>query len=174
MTVVKRIGPIMQIAYVVEDLDAAIGHWSKTLGVGPWAVQRHVAYAANAYKGAPTSADVSVAFAYSGEINIELVQQHNDEPSVFRDFARKHGAGLQHLGVLSEDLEGDTKRLEEQGNGLVQRLVNPNGIETRFFQTEHHPGALLELIGRSALTDAAFAQLKKAAENWDGVTAILG
>ncbi len=173
MTNSLRLGPIMQIAYVVADLDAAISHWAGKLAVGPWAVQRHVNYKLSHYRGVATPADISVAFAYSGDVNIELVQQHNDAPSVFHDFVSRHGNGLQHVGVLSDDLETDTLRLADQGIALVHRLINPNGVETRFFDTEFHPGALLELIGRSDLTDAGFAQLRGAAQAWDGKEAIL-
>ncbi len=31
----KTYGPIRQIAYIVEDLDAAIRHWTAFAGIGP-------------------------------------------------------------------------------------------------------------------------------------------
>ena len=32
----KFFGEIRQLGYVVNDIEAAMDYWSKTLGVGPW------------------------------------------------------------------------------------------------------------------------------------------
>jgi hypothetical protein len=170
-----RIGGIMQVAYVVEDIDQAIEQWVRTLGVGPFFVARHAAYKEFSYREGTAPPDVSLAFAYSGDTNIELVQQHDQTPSAFLDFLRARGPGVQHVGVLSDDIGADTRLLEARGAGVVQRLVNAaNGVETRFFDTELHPGAMLELIQRSPALDAGFAFMKRAAQNWDGKIAIAG
>jgi hypothetical protein len=170
-----RIGGIMQVAYVVEDIDQAIEHWVRTLGVGPFFVARHVAYKEFSYRDGTAPPDVSLAFAYSGDTNIELVQQHDQTPSAFLDFMRAHGPGVQHVGVLSDDIGADTRILEARGAVVVQRLVNAaNGVETRFFDTEFHPGAMLELIQRSPALDAGFAFMKRAAKDWDGKIAVAG
>lgn len=170
-----RIGGIMQLGYVVEDLDLAIAHWAKHLGVGPFFVNRHAKYQTFDYLGGSAAPDVSLAFAYSGDTNIELIQQHDDTPSPFRTFLKAHGPGLQHVGVLSDDIEADTQALRERGVGVVLRLVNAGSlVETRFFDTELHPGAMLELIARSPALDQGFAFMKKAAADWDGETLIAG
>lgn len=164
-----RIGEIFQFGYVVDDLDEAIAHWSTKLQVGPFFVVRHAKYATFAFNGADEAPDVSLAFAYSGDANIELIQQHDDTPSVFLDFRRRHGEGLQHVGVLSQDLDADTKRLAAAGAGMIMRLINAgNGIETRFFDTELHPGAMLELIQHTTAAEAGFVAMKAAAKAWDG------
>lgn len=162
-------GGIMQIAYVVEDLDLAIEHWAKTFGVGPFFVRRHVQYQDITYRGRPCEADVSLGFAFSGETQIELIQQHNTADSVFNDFREAHGFGQQHVGVLSDDLEGDAARLAARGVSVVQRCVNPNGVETLLFDTEFHPGVMLELIGATPGLREGFAAMKEAARSWDGV-----
>lgn len=168
----RRLGPIMQVAYVIADLDEAIAHWTRRLGVGPFFVRREISYPLATYRGEPSHPVLSLAFAYSGELNIELMQQHNTDPSVFREHVNAHGYGLQHVGVLSDNLEADTAYLSSQGIGLLQRLVNPSGIETRFYDTEHHPGAMLELIQRSPAVEASFARMKAAARAWDGIAPI--
>ncbi len=165
----RKIGGIFQLGYVVDDLDRAIEHWTTKLRVGPFFVARHVKYATFDYQGQDHAPDVSLAFAYSGETNIELIQQHDDMPSVFLDFWRRRGAGLQHVGVLSDDLAADTNLLAAQGSNMILRLVNAaNGVETRFFDTEYHPGAMLELIERSEAAEMGFAAMKSAAHDWDG------
>lgn len=171
----RRIGGIMQLGYVVDDLDRAIEHWATKMGVGPFFVSRHAKYSEFTYLGSSAAPDLSLAFAYSGDTNIELIQQHDDTPSAFFDFRRAHGEGLQHVGVISDDIVADTRLLEGRGSKPVLRLVNGgSGIETRFFDTEVHPGAMLELIQRSPALDQGFAFMKAAAATWDGKKAIAG
>jgi 4-hydroxyphenylpyruvate dioxygenase-like putative hemolysin len=167
------IGPIVQIAYVVEDLDAAIAHWTHKLGVGPFYVIRHQEYETVTHRGSLTSPDVSLAFAHSGDLNVELIQQHNDASSVFDDFIKAYGYGLQHLGVFSEDIEADTGALAAAGIAELQRGLSKTGAETRFYDTEFHPGAMLELLKDGSRIREFFEILRRAAANWDGVTPTL-
>lgn len=161
-------GGIMQIAYVVENLDSAIEHWARRLGVGPFFVRPHVEFSEFRYRNLPSSPDISLAFAYSGETQIELIEVHDGAPSVFQAFRRAHGYGLQHVGILSGDLEGDVGRLAGAGVLPVQRSRNARGIETIMFDTEIHPGSMLELIEASPPLLDGFAKMKAAAADWDG------
>lgn len=160
---------LMQVAYVVEDLDAAIDNWAKVSGVGPFFLRRHVQYAEMTYRDRPCRADVSLAFAFSGDTQIELIQQHNDAPSAYQDFVRRQGFGQQHLGVLTDDLAGDVARFGSRSVRVIQRQVNLAGIETVLLDTEFHPGAVLELIANGPALQASFNAMKAAAREWDGV-----
>ncbi len=165
-----RLPPIMQIAYLVEDLDAAMRHWAETLRVGPFFVFPHVDYVDATYMGEASKPDISLAFAFSGELQIELVQQHNDAPSIFRAFHLRHGYGAQHLGAISDELEVDARNLETAGVRPIQRLLSRSGAETLFFSTALVPGETLELIRGSSGLHERFAAMKRAAREWDGVT----
>lgn len=167
-----RIGPVMQMAYIVENLDDAIRDFSRRLGIGPWFVRRRVEYVHCTYRGQPTDACVSLAFAYSGEINFELLQLENDAPSIFRDFVDSHGYGLQHVGVLTDDIERDTAALAAEGVEMLMHMINRVGVDTRLFDTQFMPGATLELIASSPGIVAGFANMRQAAADWDGINAV--
>lgn len=162
---------ISQIAYMVEDLDVAIERWATKLQVGPFFVRPHIQYPELTYRGRPSSPDISAAFAFAGDVQIELIQLHNDAPSVFRDFIRNTGYGLQHVGVLCADIPAATKTLSARGIEVLQRGVNAAGIETVFYDTEFHPGAMLELIADTPVVRASFAAMREAAQTWDGQAA---
>ena len=38
----RNFGPVMQIAWVVRDLEAAIDHWTRMMNVGPFFLFEHV------------------------------------------------------------------------------------------------------------------------------------
>ena len=48
---------------------------------------------------------MSIALANSGDLQIELIQQRNDAPSMYLDFLREHGEGLQHMSYWSTDYQ---------------------------------------------------------------------
>ncbi|HEY0300191.1 MAG TPA: hypothetical protein VGC36_02590, partial [Rhizomicrobium sp.] len=60
---------IMQMAYVVPDLRAAIDEWVKRLNVGPWFVLDHFTGVDPVYRGAPSKADITLAMSFAGHMN---------------------------------------------------------------------------------------------------------
>lgn len=158
-------GQISQVAYVVEDLDLAIAHWVK-LGVGPFFVGRHMKYARRVHRGESTDYDISAAFAFSGDLQIELIEQHNAAPSAMQDFIRSRGYGVQHLGVLVDDIAAGAERLAAQGFPQLSQSVSEVGVETRFFDIGLDGGCVLELIQKNQMLETAFAQMKEASRVW--------
>ena len=77
-------GQVRQNGYVVNDVEAAMRYWSETLGVGPFFYAPRVPVKNFHYRGAPQPIEVSVALANSGPLQIELVQQRNDVPSMYK------------------------------------------------------------------------------------------
>src|SRR3954469_26077004 len=94
-------GPVRQMGYVVADLDLAMAGWLE-LGVGPWFVMRGLTLQAD-YRGEPCETTLSLAFANSGEMQIELIQQLDATPSVFTEFLAAYGPGLHQLAYWTTD-----------------------------------------------------------------------
>ncbi|MEM7504967.1 MAG: VOC family protein, partial [Pseudomonadota bacterium] len=139
------LGPIMQNGYVVRDWREAAAHWATVLGVGPFFALEHVEFAKCRYRGEPTAIDMTVAIAYTGDFQIELVQQHNDAPSIYTDFLARNPPGLQHVGTLVDDLDA---ALDENGlrSRIVQQGCTTAGARFAYVDTVLHDGTMLELI----------------------------
>ena len=75
---------VTQNGYVVRDIEAEMNHWVEVLGVGPWFYMESIPVEDFRYKGEPSPLDFSVALANSGDLQIELIQQNNDAPSLVR------------------------------------------------------------------------------------------
>jgi hypothetical protein len=166
-------GPIFQSGYVVEDWEAAARHWIDRLGVGPFFVLRNVEFSQCLYRGEPTDADVTVALAFSGEHQIELVQQHNVAPSIYTDFLERSPYGLQHVGALTTDLD-----LALDSHGLRDRRIQwgetAAGQRFAYVDTVLTEGTMLELIEADRDMLDAFAHMRRAAADWDGSKPIRG
>ena len=78
-------GQIRQNGYVVRDIEAAMRHWVEVLGVGPWFYAEQAPIRDFVYRGEPSDVAVSIALANSGTLQVELIQQRNAAPSLFKD-----------------------------------------------------------------------------------------
>jgi hypothetical protein len=169
----RLLGPVMQNGFLVADLDAAIGHWAHTIGVGPFFVFERVAFKECWYRGAPaTDIDLTVAIAYWGEVQIELIHQRNAVPSIYTDFAARYGTGLQHMGVMSADLDADLARLQARGVRPEMHGTAP-GMRFAYLASDFHPGGMIELIEATPRAVEFFARIRAAALDWDGRTAVM-
>ena len=168
-------GDVRQNGYVVSDIESAMVHWSETLGVGPWYYFERVPIEDFRYGGAPSQIDVSIALANSGPLQIELIQQRNDAPSMYRDFAAKSGEGLQHIAYWTHDFDRDLERAVALGfrSGQSGQI---NGSDGRFvyFESGAHPGSVIELSEISGPKGRFFEVIRAAAADWDGSEPIRG
>jgi hypothetical protein len=163
-----RFGPIVQNGFVVRDLEAAVQHWSGRLGVGPFYVLEHIPFGPVFFRGKPLALDMSVALAQWGEIQIELIVQHDTAASIYTEFSARHAEGLQHVGVMTASLDEHLECLRPHGIEPVQWGATANGMRFAYVDTDAHPGAMIELIETGPAVEAFFAMVRKAAENWDG------
>ena len=118
---------IIQMAYVVADIRAAMDQWTLDLHVGPWFLLDHFTGDDPTYRGAPSQAAVTLAMAFAGHMQIELLQPLDDHPSVYRETISTQGHGFHHYGVGSRDFDGDIGRYEERGYEVAFRAGVPTG-----------------------------------------------
>jgi hypothetical protein len=161
-------GEIRQAGYVVPDIEAAMDHWSRVLGVGPWFYREKVPIENYTYRGQRYEVHNSVALANSGPLQMELIQTRNDAPSMYRDFQKAGNAGLQHVAYWTETFDDDMKRLTAQGFKVV--MSGEVGERGRFvyFDTEYHPGTVIELSEVAGPKGKLFRMIREASLGWDG------
>ena len=68
-----------------REYEGIMRYWAETLGVGPWFHMPHLRPDDFAYRGKSSDPEISLAIAYSGRLQLELIQQHNDAQSMYKD-----------------------------------------------------------------------------------------
>jgi hypothetical protein len=159
---------VMQMAYVVPDVRAAIDEWVRRLNVGPWFVLDHFTGIDPVYRGAPSRADITLAMSFAGHMNIELIQTNDTHPSVYKEHIDKHGYGFHHWGVATADFKTDIARYEKMGMEVAFRLGVPTGGEVAYLDAHGKLPGFVELIETSPGMERAFANFYGAALAWDG------
>jgi catechol 2,3-dioxygenase-like lactoylglutathione lyase family enzyme len=165
----QPLGTIMQAAYVVADLHKTIDYYQKVLGAGPFFVLEHVKSPARMFRGQNYPAETSVAMAFAGNLNIELMQPHDNAPSVLREGIERYGYGFHHFGIPFEDVEAELPRYLDQGYVEVSRNPVPTGGEVVFLDPPHpvQPG-YVELLPVTPQMEESFTRFWRAAQDWDG------
>lgn len=164
----RVLGPVMQNAFVVPDMESAIAHWTQVMGVGPFFLFERVAFSEYVFRGrAAPPIDLTIAIAYWEDLQIELIRQLDDSPSVYTEFQGAHGSGMHHMGVMSQALDADLAELARRGVQPVQRGSLP-GMRFAYVATDHHAGGMVELIEASRGARALFERMRDASRSWDG------
>jgi hypothetical protein len=143
-------GEIRQIAFVAENIDQAMRYWSETLGVGPFFIKRRVALRDFKYRGrAAPPPEISIALANSGALQIELIAQHDERPSIYRDFLAGGRRGLQHVSSWLTRAEFDRRKAALLARGLTlaqEATIVSSGVRLAYFATDNMPdGTIFEI-----------------------------
>jgi len=171
----RTFGPIRQLGYIVEDIGAAMQHWSSALGVGPWFHFKKIVALDSIYRGAPQPLEMTIALSNSGPLQIELMTQLNDAPGALRDHVAKHGHGLHHIAYWVDAF--DARMAEWTGAGYEIWQTGAIGSrDNRFAYLSHprhpawgdHAGTVVEISEVSGVKGKLFQMIADTAASWDG------
>lgn len=162
--------PIVQYAYVVRDLDAAIEHWVETVGAGPFFVSRNHRGRDHTYRGTRDEAVFSYAFGQSGPAQVQLIQCMDDSPSVYRDMYAPGEEGFHHVACLvpHELMADEVRRFTDAGYEVGSTLHSY--VPVAYLDTRSALGFFVELHGLNEDVEELFREIREAHEDWDGVT----
>lgn len=145
---------VAQIAIIVPNVDQAVERYHETFGIGPWHfyTYQHPLVADMSYMGRPAEYSVRIALSYFGPMRIELIEVGEGD-SVYADFIKEHGYGVQHVGFLVDDMSSAIEQWEEAGFRMTMdgSGFGPDGDgHFAYFNTETDFGVTFELIQRPA------------------------
>jgi len=143
---------IAQIAIVVPDLEQAVENYWHRFGVGPWHfyTYKRPLLAMSRYQGADVDNALRIALSHFGPTRIELIEVQTG-PSLQEDFIQEHGYGVQHLGILVEDMETALEEARAHGFKVIQEGsgFGPDGDgHYAYLDTEEDFGITYEVIER--------------------------
>ena len=159
---------IIQMAYVVKNIHEAMNRWVNDLKVGPWFLLEHFSGEDAKYRGQPSKADCALAMSFAGHMMIELIEQYNDAPSVYRETIEKRGYGFHHWGVATSNFDRDVERYRAQGSELAFFARVPSGGRVGYMDTTSYLPGMVELIELGAAFDPIFGRIYRATIGWDG------
>jgi glyoxalase/bleomycin resistance protein/dioxygenase superfamily protein len=145
-------GKVCQNGYVVRDIEKAMKFWTEIQRVGPFFYIPKVKTDWFRYRGVASPVEMSIALANSGDLQIELIQQRNDAPSMYLDHLEAYGDRAIAAGFVVGH--------EGQIGGASGRFA--------YFETAGHAGTVVEISDVSGRKGRFFQRIREIAESWDG------
>ena len=143
----KLFSKVDQIGVVVRDMDKAVEYY-QSLGIGPFEPLPKSDAVERKYFGKPidpTSVKLKIQVAQMGPVQLELIQPIEGD-SVFMDFLKTKGEGINHLAFWVDDIDKEEARLVEKGLPLLYRSRFRKGGGAAHFDTRKIGGFFIELI----------------------------
>lgn len=166
-TTFAQLGAIMQLAYVPRDFDAALKHWTKTIGVGPFFLLENVALEDLTVMGEPSAHRFTLALGYWGGMQIELIRAEDTEPSIYHgEYALDEG--LHHVCVLVDDIVDARAVCAAMGATVIADGKVAGGGAVIYADPGRGPGSVIEMLEPAPGTREVFAMMHDAAKDWDG------
>lgn len=159
---------IFQTAFVVPDLRAAIDRYVNDARVGPWFLLDRLDSSEGTYRGGPSRSAITLAMAFSGGLQIELIQPLDDEPSVYKELIDERGHGFHHYGKVVTSLAEEVERLRARGHEEVFRMPVPTGGDVVYFDTRGELPGFLEVFEGTPGMEATFTRFHLASVGWTG------
>jgi methylmalonyl-CoA/ethylmalonyl-CoA epimerase len=126
---------IDHVGIAVEELDAAVEHYTRALGVSP------------AHRERVDDQGVEEVLFRAGESYVQLLGALGPDTPVGRHLARR-GPGVHHVAYRVRDVAGALEHLREEGVPLIDETPRPGSRNTlvAFVHPRGMGGVLVELV----------------------------
>jgi catechol 2,3-dioxygenase-like lactoylglutathione lyase family enzyme len=156
---------LVQISYVVSDLDAVTDWFKRVIGVKHFGVTK--ATAGRDYQVLIRDEPVSTPFSLrtgmgrlgpQGEQELEIIQPV-DGPSPYHDFIERNGSGLNHVSFLVPEFEPAAERMRAAGaKALIE--FRGHGIRACYFDCSAAGASIVEIGYFDEKATAALERVK--------------
>ncbi|ONH25633.1 VOC family protein [Pseudofrankia asymbiotica] len=155
-----------QLGFLVDDVLAAADRWVRVFGVGPFNVMPPIDQRAT-YRGTEATITIQVAVAQAGPVQIELIQQLCDRPSVYREWSRDGTHAFHQLATVTPDYDGKKAHYEALGYEIAAESLSGR-FRVAFIDTTADFGFYTEVVEGTPGFLANLGKIARASAAWDG------
>ena len=110
---------------------------------------------------------IQVAVAQAGPVQIELIQQHSDGPSIFREWSRGGTSSFHQLATVTDDYDGKRAWFEQLGYEIIAESSSGK-FRVAYIDTVGDFGFYTEVVERTESFLAQVANISRTCAAWDG------
>jgi hypothetical protein len=158
-------GAVRQVGYVVHDLDRAIESFLR-IGVGPWLTMREIAQSGCRYRGDPCAPVLSIGLTNSADLQLEIIQQVDDAPSVYREFLDAGREGYHQLAWWVDDFDATCERAALAGWTVAFEGDGNGAARFCYFDADPLVATVYEIMELNDMTRWMIDRVRRAADTW--------
>ncbi len=148
---------ICQVAYYVEDAEAAAIKMRQQFGCGPFHLSREIPLEWALYNDTSIEFVHTSAYGQWGDIMVELVQLNSQKFPLFNAF------GIHHMATMVNDLEKAYLHYNDMGFPVSLKAMTTTGTEFAFLDARPVMGHLIEVYERSDALLGFYEYIRRAA-----------
>jgi hypothetical protein len=139
---------IGQLGFIVHDIQASLPIISSYFNLRSWYQPQ---YTEKKFKidDQPIELDFDLVVAYSGNLQIELIEEKSQRARIYQDHLENYGEGLHHLGFFVSDMDSKLKIAKQIGLTILleSEFQTAGGGYVRFayLDTRKICGVIIEL-----------------------------
>jgi len=156
-----------QLGHVVDDLVGAARNWAATFGIGPFHVLPVVDQHLTDAEGDVRTLRVQVGVAQAGPVQIELIQQHCDTPSFYRDWSRNGTSAFQQIATVTGDYDGKLAHFELLGYRVAAQSLG-GSFRVAYVDTAAAFGFYTEVVEQTPRFLEQLDAIARTCATWDG------
>ena len=156
-------GPVTQLAWVTDDLDATEQALGAAFGAVGWTRMPGVHFGPDTctLRGEPADFTADISLSYAGDLQLELIRPVTGA-SIYAEFLAERGAGLHHVCCEVASMDEALARAERDGFAVVQAGAMAGGLMRFAYLDASAAGAsYVELAEISPDLRAMFDQIKE-------------
>lgn len=165
---IEGFGPVVQYAFHAPDIESAARRWASERGAGPFYLLEHIELETSAYRGRPAPFDHSSAYGWLGEVMIELIHQHDDQPSAVRDMFDARSEGLHHAAVIVDDLETALEDAWARNMACALDATTKDGVRFVMADARSEYGVMLEFYEPTPALTKFYDFIRRKSSGWTG------
>nr|MDT0665347.1 VOC family protein [Micromonospora sp. DSM 115978] len=119
-------------------------------------------------RGEPCTVTLSVAFANSGDLQIEVISQSDDTPSIYTEFLDSGRDGFHQLAWWADDYDTTLKAVADAGWPVVWTGADEGSTRYVYVEPPAGPASIIEIMEATPATQGLAGMVRSAAEVWDG------
>jgi hypothetical protein len=138
-----------QLGIITRDIQDALPGVAAAFNMRTWYEPK---YAEKQFfiNGEQANLEFNLVFAYSGGLQVELIEEKSQKAEIFRVHLDQQGQGIHHLGFFIPDMDAKLKIVEQLGLDIIfeGKFKTAGGGSVRFvyLNTRQQCGIILELI----------------------------
>jgi Glyoxalase/Bleomycin resistance protein/Dioxygenase superfamily len=157
---------LFQLGFVVDDLIATATRWALVHGVGPFHVLPVVEQEA-VVRGRASPVSIQVGVAQAGPVQIELIRQHCDRPSIYREWTRNGTRAFHQVATVTADYDAKKAHLVRHGYELAAESL-AGRFRVAYFNTVADFGFYTEVVEETPGFLAQLSRISETCATWDG------
>ncbi|WP_408897451.1 VOC family protein [Nocardioides sp. R1-1] len=159
-------GPVTQLAWVTDDLDATEQVLGATLGATGWTRMPEIHFGPESctFRDRPADFTADISLSYAGDLQLELIRPVTGA-SLYAEFLAERGPGLHHVCCEVPDLDTAVEQARGTGLRVVQEGTMADGLmRFAYLDTSAAGASYVELAQVAPDLRALFADVRERAQ----------